>query len=148
MRLTKMIAPLIALALATGGVTAAAPKKAEQHCVVVLGEEQNMQCYSSADEVVVPQGHIKMATLFDGGKWDGATLSIYNNDTVGSCGGGVPNLGALGWDNRVSSFANHCGILTFYYGTNYCCAMSPGYGQGWFSFTGTTMDNNMSSLRW
>lgn len=142
----KILALVIALMLASSTASFAAPKKAE-HCVIVLGEE-GMQCYRSLDDIVFSESHILMARLWDGSAHDGASFSIYNNDTVGSCGGGVPNLGAFGWDNRMSSFSNHCGILTFYYDNNYCCAMSPGYSSGWVSIANTQMNNQMSSLRW
>lgn len=143
----KVLVLLFALMLASSTVSVAAPKKAE-HCMIMLGEEDKMRCFRTLDELIVPQNHILMARLWDGAAHDGASFSIYNNDSIGSCGGGVPNLGAVGWDNRMSSFSNHCGILTFYYGNDYCCAMSPGYGQGWFSIANTQMNNQMSSLRW
>lgn len=143
----KALALLFALMLVSSTAAFAAPKKNE-HCVYVLGEEDSYQCYRSLDEIVVPQNHIKVGTFWDGGNFDGATLTIYNNDSVGSCGGGVPNLGTLGWDNRISSFANHCGILTLYSGTNYCCTMSPGYGVQWVSISNTTFNNQASSFRW
>lgn len=143
----KVLALVFALMLVTSSASFAAPKKHE-HCVIVLGEEDSYQCFRSLDDIVFAESHILMARLWDGNAHDGASFSIYNNDTIGACGGGIPNLGAVGWDNRMSSFSNHCGILTFYYDNNYCCAMSPGYPQGWFGISNTQMNNQMSSLRW
>ncbi|HEY0606142.1 MAG TPA: hypothetical protein VGD58_24690 [Herpetosiphonaceae bacterium] len=143
----KALALVFALMLVSSTASFAAPKKNDQ-CVYVLGEEDSYQCFRSLDDIVFAENHILVGRFWDGGSFDGASLSIYNNDSVGSCGGGVPNLGTLGWDNRISSFANHCGVLTLYTGTNYCCYMSPGYGPQWVSIEITEFNNQASSFRW
>lgn len=125
----------------------AAPKKAAQHCALILGEHQ-ITCYASQDEIVVGQNHILFGIFYEFEFYNGNSLSIFNNDGIPGCSNtGVPNLAAVGWDNKISSFDNRCGSIRFFVDNNYQNFFQT-YGIGRFSFNGQAINNQISSFKW